>query len=258
MCDHLTLVDVGNRQQLCRPGSVSVFEALTQALQRASGLSLWHAADERATHQCAYRTQRWSEVIPIVKSGFRAFALQDVFAARMRAGGPASLPYSQFAGTALDERPVHLEAHAAHVDLLVHRVSHSRRAVVGIQQLAVNRDPLAQACRIHDDLPYGRGRRCYLDRGCDEAHRAARGSDCTHSASVCSTEDSNECKRTPSNSAARSSAGSRSDCSPRISASTSSGSSPASAAATRALMPVRLTGRDRVGRPTSISSAIVC
>ena len=51
------------------------------------------------------------------------------------------------------------------------------------------------------------GRRGDVDRGCDEAHRAASGSACSHSASACSTADPNECRRTPSSSAAWSSAG---------------------------------------------------
>jgi len=67
---------------------------------------------------------------------------QDVFRASARTRRPAPLPYGQLAGTALDELPVNVEADSAQMEMLVHPVAHAERPVVGMVQLAVNRDPI--------------------------------------------------------------------------------------------------------------------
>ena len=140
--------------------------------------------------------------------------------ARARPRRAATLPHRQLARATVDELPVNLQADAPHVDPLVHRVSHPRRAVVGMNQPAVNRDPLAQAIGVHDHLPHLRG--CDRDpgRGGDEAHgvRGTAGASgwrtvsgrpsrrerspisarpaartASHSPSACSTAESKEC-----------------------------------------------------------------
>src|SRR5580693_9077637 len=126
---HLTLVVFGNPLQAC-----------TKTFKCAHRLALRHPADERPADERADRPEWRTELVAVVKAGAAVVRAQDVFAVRMRARRAASLPHGELARTAVDERPVNLQAHPAHVDPLIHRVPDAWRAVVGVQQLAVNRD----------------------------------------------------------------------------------------------------------------------
>jgi hypothetical protein len=86
------------------------------------------------------------------------------------AGGPTALPYRQLVGTADDELPVNIEADAAQMDSLLHLVSDAGRTAVGVDQAAVNRDPVAEAIGVHDQLPHIFGWGGDSGRDCDEGH----------------------------------------------------------------------------------------
>jgi hypothetical protein len=96
--------------------------------------------------------------------------MQDVFAASVGAGGPTALPYREFGGLADDELPVNIEADAAQMDSLLHLVSDAGRTAVSVDQAAVNRDPVAEAIGVHDELPHVFGRSRDSGRDCDEGH----------------------------------------------------------------------------------------
>jgi hypothetical protein len=53
---------------------------------------------------------------------------------------------------------VNFQVDAAKVELLVHLVPDPRRSLIGIKELAVNRDPLIEPAGIHHHLPYPRRR----------------------------------------------------------------------------------------------------
>src|SRR5262249_12849076 len=99
-----------------------------------------------------------------------AISMQDVFAASVGAGRPTALPYRQLVGTADDELPVNIEADAAQMDSLLHLVSDAGRTAVSVDQAAVNRDPIAEAIGVHDQLPHIFGRGRDSGRDCDDGH----------------------------------------------------------------------------------------
>src|SRR5271154_4268147 len=103
-----------------------------QALECTFRLPLGHAAARGAAHQCPRRSQRGPEFVAIVKARAALLSAEDVLGARARASRAVALPHRQLALTAVDERPVNLQAHAPNVDLLVHRISDAWRAVVGV------------------------------------------------------------------------------------------------------------------------------
>ena len=67
--------------------------------------------------------------------------------ARERAG-PWPSQTAQLAALALDEEPVDVERHTAHLYTLVHLVADPRRALVGPNQATVNRDPVVEAAGV--------------------------------------------------------------------------------------------------------------
>src|SRR5664280_889152 len=250
--EHLTLV-------LCNDRFLKVS---AQTVKCAFCLPLGNPSDQRSADQSADRPERWAKFVAIVKTRAAVGFAQEVLSMRARARRAATLPNGPRAGVALDQLPVNVEADAAQMDPLLHLKAHAWRAVVCTHQLAVNRDPITQALGVHDHLPHVLARGIDLRGDGYQAHsqhtnqRAASGSDSSHSPSACSTAESNECNSTPNSAAAWSAAGSRSPLRLCISGNTSSGSSCAIAAATRAVTPVMLTPSPSDGRLTSIRSAI--
>src|SRR5665213_4555633 len=106
-------------------------EVCTQSFKCAIGLTLGHAADERAAHYRANRPQWGTKFVAVVKTCSVALCLQRIFAVRFGASRSATLPDCEPAGLAVDQLPVNVEAHSAHVDLLIHPVALAWRTVVG-------------------------------------------------------------------------------------------------------------------------------
>ena len=155
------------------------------------------------------RTERWMELVAIVKA--RAAVTRPRRCTRSaRANAPVrDPPHRARAGTALDERPVNVEADTAQMHLLIHPVADARRTCVRATQPAVDRDPVAQPVRVHDQFPHVLRRRVDVDGCRDEAHRfirpaltmdahrAASGSTDSHSRSERSTADRRSAARLP-------------------------------------------------------------
>jgi hypothetical protein len=112
---------------------VFLLEVSAKAIERAPGLALGDATNERAADYRSDRSERCTEFISVVKP--RATVLRGEAVLRVRAGACRSttLPDGQLLPPALDELPVNLDVDASEVYLLVHLISHPRGALVGME-----------------------------------------------------------------------------------------------------------------------------
>src|ERR1019366_9928236 len=128
---------------------------------------------------------------------------EHVFRAGMGPCGPGALPYGQLIRPALDEPPVNVKVDPSHVYPLAHLITDAWRTVVGVDEPAVNGDPVTETVGIHDHVPHVRGWCGDAGADGDDAHqRAAPRSKLSNSPSACSTAESNECSSTPRSSSA--------------------------------------------------------
>src|ERR1700722_13635219 len=112
------------------------------------------------------------EFIAIVEAGAATGkGLQLVFCAGARAGWPATLPHGECPRLALHQCPVNIDADSPQVELLVHVVAGPWNSIVVVAQLAMNRDPVAEAIGVYDGFPHRRGGGGDLDRGANSTHR---------------------------------------------------------------------------------------
>jgi hypothetical protein len=142
-------------------------EVRAKAIERSNCLSLRDATNERTADNRADGAERWVEFVSVVKPRATVLGGEAVLGLRTRARRSATLPYGQLVGTALDELPVNLDVDSTQVYLLVHLIADPQRTLVGVQEAAVNGDPIAKASGIHHHLPYLGGRDVYAGRGRD-------------------------------------------------------------------------------------------
>src|SRR4029077_17198342 len=116
------------------------------------------------------RPERRADLVAIVKARASVLGLQDVFRAGTRASRTAALPHCPLAGPTVGQPPVNFEVDAAQMNLLINLIADARGAFVGVNELAVNRNPLVQALGVHDHLPNVLARGGYADRCGDDAH----------------------------------------------------------------------------------------
>src|SRR5205823_7445682 len=95
----------------------------TQTIQRALGLSLRHATHQGAAHEPADGAEWSVELVAVVKTSSAVLGFQEVLGAGVRARRSAPFPDGALVRVALDELPVNVQAHAPHVDALVHHVA---------------------------------------------------------------------------------------------------------------------------------------
>src|SRR5215217_4191108 len=227
-----------------------------EVLQRLVGLALGHPAHEQPRRDTPHHPSGGFELVLVLVAGAAvAVGVELVGDARVGAGRALALPRAQARGLELRQGPVHGERRAAQREPLLDVEALLQRPLVGGAQLAVDRDPVAEAPRIHDHGPdllrAGRD----VDGGADLAHRAASSSSRSQSRSARSTAASKECRRTPKAGAA-SWRGRRSYSSDSMSGVMRPTSSSAMAAATTDATPVIVTSMPTRGRRTSMASAI--